>query len=102
MKTGVRHKKKKILSLAAKQKELERTGEVVGGQVSQAQEKSHTFCTGCLCVNLTQARVLREKSASVEEMDAVRSSCRAFSQLVLNGGGPSPLWVVASLGWRWS
>jgi hypothetical protein len=28
----------------------------------------------------------------------MRSSCKAFSQLVINGGGPSPLRVVPSLG----
>jgi hypothetical protein len=51
-----------------------------------------------LCANLTQARIIREEGASVGEM---RSSCKAFSQLVINWGGPSPLWVVSSLGW-WS
>jgi hypothetical protein len=29
---------------------------------------------------------------------AMRSSCKAFSQLVIKGRGPSPLWVVPSLG----
>jgi hypothetical protein len=38
-----------------------------------------------LCVNLTQAEVITEKGASVEEM---RSNCKAFSQLVIKGGGP--------------
>jgi hypothetical protein len=26
------------------------------------------LCTGCFCVNLTQARIIREKGASLEEM----------------------------------
>jgi hypothetical protein len=29
----------------------------------------------------------------------MRSSCKAFSQLVISGGGLSPLWVVPSLDW---
>ena len=50
-------------------------------------------------VNLTQARDIREEGASVEE---IRSSCKAFSQLVINGGELSPLWVVPSLDqWSW-
>jgi hypothetical protein len=48
-----------------------------------------------LCINLTQARIIREE-ASVEEMPP--RDHKAFSQLVINGGGPSPLWVVPSLG----
>ncbi len=58
----------------------------------------------CLCVKLTRgqlywlvlcqldtAGVIQEKGASVEEMPPVRSSCKAFSQLVIKGKGP--LWV---------
>jgi hypothetical protein len=54
-------------------------------------------CTGWfLCVDLIQAGVITEKGAAIEEM---RSSCKAFSQLVIKWGGLSPLWVVPSLGW---
>jgi len=49
-----------------------------------------------LCVNLTQAGVITEKGASLEEM-LLRSSCKAFSQLVIKGEGP--LWMMPSLGW---
>ena len=45
-----------------------------------------------LCVNLIQAGVITEKRASVEEMPPMRSL------LVIKGGGPSPLWVVPTLG----
>ena len=59
-----------------------------------------TYRTGWVCVNLTQARVIRGEEASVEEMlHSMKSSCKAFSQLVLNGGRLSPLWVP-SLGWQ--
>ena len=50
-----------------------------------------------LCVNLTLAGVNhRERSLSWGKA-SMRSSCKAFSQLVIKGGGPSPLWVVPSL-----
>jgi hypothetical protein len=52
-----------------------------------------------LCVNLTQAGVITEKGASLEEMPPMRCSYKAFSQLVIKRRGPSPLWVVPSLGW---
>ena len=42
--------------------------------------------TSWFCVNLTQARVIREESASLEEVPPMRSSCKAFSQLVINAG----------------
>jgi hypothetical protein len=29
----------------------------------------------------------------------MKFSCKAFSQLLINGGGPSPWWVMPSLGW---
>jgi hypothetical protein len=49
-----------------------------------------------LCINLTQAGVITEKGASLEEM-LLRYSCKAFSQLVIKGEGP--LRVMPSLGW---
>ena len=45
-----------------------------------------------LCVNLIQAGVITEKGNA-----SMRSSCGAFSQLVINGG--SSFWVMPSLGW---
>jgi hypothetical protein len=36
---------------------------------------------------LTQVGVITEKGASVKEMASIRSSCKAFSQLVIKGGG---------------
>jgi hypothetical protein len=44
-------------------------------------------CTGWFYVNLTQLEIT-EKGASVEEMPPMRSSCRAFSQLVIKGERP--------------
>jgi hypothetical protein len=40
-----------------------------------------------LCVNLTQAGVITEKGASVEDA-SMRSRCKAFSPLVIKEGGP--------------
>jgi hypothetical protein len=39
-----------------------------------------------LFVNLTQAGVITEKGASLEEMPPIRSTCKAISQLVIKGG----------------
>jgi hypothetical protein len=62
----------------------------------------HHQCWLVLCVNLTQAIVIaiviRERSFSWGNA-SMRSSCKTFSQLVTNVGGPSPLCVVPSLGW---
>jgi hypothetical protein len=45
------------------------------------------FLTEVLCVNLIQAGGTTEKGTSVEEINAsIRSSCKAFSQLVFKGG----------------
>jgi hypothetical protein len=41
-----------------------------------------------LCVNLTQAGVIIGKGASLEKNASMRSSCKAFSQLVIKEGGP--------------
>lgn len=46
-----------------------------------------------LCVNLAQARIIKEEGASVEEMPLLGPGVRHF----LNGGGPSPWSVVPSL-----
>ena len=40
---------------------------------------------------------IREEGASLRKMLPMRSSCKAFSQLVISE--PSPWWVVPSLGW---
>ena len=54
-----------------------------------------------LCVNSTQARVIGGRSLSGGN-DSMRSSCTAFSHLVVNRVGPSPWWVVPPLGlWSW-
>ena len=42
-----------------------------------------------LCVNLTQARVIREKGASTEELSPGDPAVRHFSQLMITGGGLS-------------
>jgi hypothetical protein len=44
-------------------------------------------CTGWFCVNSTQAGVITEKGASGEGNASMRSSCKAFSQLAIQGGG---------------
>jgi hypothetical protein len=41
-----------------------------------------------LGVNLTQAGVITEKGAFLEKNASLKSSCKAFSQLVIKGGGP--------------
>lgn len=40
-----------------------------------------------LCINLTQTRVIKKEGASVEERPPWDFNCKAFSQLVINGGG---------------
>jgi hypothetical protein len=51
-----------------------------------------------LCVNSTQVRVIREEGRSLSCRNASMSSIsKAFSQLVINGERPSPLWVVPFL-----
>jgi hypothetical protein len=50
-----------------------------------------------LCVNLTQLDLSQRKELQLRNA-SMRSSCKAFSQLMIKGG-KGPLWVVASLGW---
>jgi hypothetical protein len=40
---------------------------------------------------LTQAGVITEKGASLEEIAFMRSSCKAFSQLVIKDGRAQPI-----------
>jgi hypothetical protein len=59
-------------------------------------------CTGWFCVaKTTQADTSwsyhRERSLPWGSA-SMRSSCKTFSQLMIKGRGPSPLWVVPSLG----
>jgi hypothetical protein len=51
-----------------------------------------------LCQLDTSWSYHRERSLSWGNA-SVRSNCKTFSQLVIKAGGPSPLWVVLSLGW---
>jgi hypothetical protein len=56
-------------------------------------------CTGWLCINLIQVGIITEKGASLEEMP-VRTSYKAFSQLMIKGGGQpilcgNILWLVS-------
>jgi hypothetical protein len=50
------------------------------------------LCKLGLCVNLTQASVIREERSLSWENASMRSSCKAFSLLVINGGWCHP-WV---------
>jgi len=59
-----------------------------------------THCTGCFCVSPWHTLELSQRKEPPGNASR-RSSCKAFSQLVINPGGPSPLWVEPSLGW-WS
>lgn len=51
-----------------------------------------------LC-HLTQARVFREEGMSIEKLHP--EDLTVLLKLMINVGGPRPLWVVALLGW-WS
>jgi len=55
---------------------------------------------GFVCQLDTSWSYHRERSISWGNV-FMRPSCKAFAQLVIKRGGPSPLWVVPSLGW-WS
>ena len=59
---------------------------------------------GWFYVNLTQAKS-SERREPLKKMPPLkwgcRKDCRAFSSLLIDRGGTSPLWVVPSLGW-WS
>jgi hypothetical protein len=50
-----------------------------------------------LCVNLTQAGVITEKGAFLEEMPPLDPAVEHFLSWWSRGEGP--LWVVPSLGW---
>jgi hypothetical protein len=50
-----------------------------------------------LCVNLPQAGVITDKGASPRGNASMRSSCKAFSQLVIKGEGPIVGGVIAGL-----
>ena len=53
-----------------------------------------------LCqVQYSNAIIYLDSARKHEGNVSMRSSCKAFSQLVIKGGRPSPLWVVPSLGW---
>ena len=48
--------------------------------------------------NLTQTRATPEEGQSVEELTVfIRLTCRLFSGLLFDGGGPCPLWMVPVL-----
>ena len=51
------------------------------------------------CVNLTQ--VSHQGKEPHPRKGLLGCSCKAFSQLVISGGGPRPWWVVPSLGCSW-
>jgi hypothetical protein len=48
--------------------------------------KIKMLCIGWFCVNLIQARAIREEGTSIQNMPPFRSSCKAFSQSEINGG----------------
>jgi hypothetical protein len=59
-------------------------------------DKGSIVLTDFVCQLDTGWSYHRERSFSGGNA-SMRSSCGAFSQLVIKGGGP--LWVVPSLGW---
>ena len=53
---------------------------------------TRALCWLVLCVNLTQAGVITEKGASLEENASMRSSYKALSQLVIKDGRAHCRW----------
>lgn len=61
------------------------------------------FLGGCLIFQLDSSRMKGKERDTLETMPPIslisRQTCGAFPSLAIEGGGPSPLWVVPCLAW---